>query len=53
MGDDPAIVLAVYGHLTVKDDDRIRGVMGGLWNPGDSLVTPSTPARRVPELGFV
>jgi integrase len=31
MGDDPTTVLKVYGHLTASDDERIRAVIGKLW----------------------
>jgi integrase len=31
VGDTPAVIFSVYGHLTASDDDRIRAVMRGLW----------------------
>jgi site-specific recombinase XerD len=33
MGDDPTTALRVYGHLTASNDDRIRAVIGKLWEP--------------------
>ena len=31
VGDTPAVIFSVYGHLTASDDDRIRAVMRVLW----------------------